>query len=160
MTFVGTNGEEQQLQAASSPADASSSNEMSSPNSNIRTPMNLPNNNKHVEDDEVNVHDKHSENDSSSSDENTSEDDEEEDVPISARPTKLCTADIDQEVQQYLHSRGRALSPEQTPSQALRAAAEELLLKVEVSGSPRRSTAHNADIGQAESFFYAFTNLV
>ena len=94
---------------------------------------------------------KHSKCDSSCSDEDTNEGDEEEDVPISARPTKLCTADIDQEVQQYLHSRGRALSPEQTPSQALRAAAEELLLKVEVSGSPRRSTACNADIGQAES---------
>ena len=148
MAFVDTNGEEQQLQAASSPADSSNSNEMPTPNSNNRTPMTLPNHNKHVDDDEVNVP---SENDSSSSDEDTSEGDEEEDVPISARPTKLCTADIDQEVQQYLHSRGRALSPEQTLSQALRAAAKELLLKVEVSGSPRRSNACNADIGQIES---------
>ena len=112
-------------------------------------PVDLPNNNKRTDEEEVD--DKHSECDSSS-DENTSEDDDdEEDVPISARPTKLCTADIDQEVQQYLHSRGRALSPEQTPSQALRAAAEELLLKVEVGGSPRRSTACNADVGQVES---------
>ena len=157
MTFADINDDEL---AASSPAATSTShsNQVPTPNSNNRTPMDSADKNKYtLEDDEAD--DRQHKGYDRSSDEYTSEDDEEHEHESLTRPTKLRTADIDQEVQQYLHSRGRALSPQQTPGQALRAAADELLLKVEVSGSPRRSASSDtgrvgssdANVGTAET---------